>query len=436
MKRFLAIGFLVLLAVGGLVWLRVGGHKPAAAQADAAIPVGTAVAALADVPLTVDGIGTVQALNTVNIRPMVDGPLTEIRFREGQDVRAGDVLARIDARTYQAAYDQAVAKKAQDEATLANAQRDLARYDKLARKTSTAPPSKPIPSAARWRKDEALVRQDQAQVDTARTNLGYTTIIAPVDGRTGIRQVDLGNSGAQHGRDADHGGDHAAADLGGIHAAAADAAAGRGGHRGGAGNAGGAAVEALPQDGGGDPDGAARSTRRARPRPGCRAGQRGRSEHRHHQAEGDVPQPGVCACGPAPSSTSGWRCAWIGVWSPCRQRRSSAGRKGRSCSSWALTIWRIATPITIARQDETVAVVSSGLQAGQMVVTDGASRLTEGSHVRRLGNANTRWAGELNIRGGTRTRAERPLNKGLESVTERSRRVQAEDAPVRNASVQ
>ena len=82
-----------------VVWLRSGKHKADAAKTpDTSIPVATAQAALADVPLTVDGIGTVQALNTVNIHAMVDGPLVEIRFREGQDVRQGDVLARIDAR--------------------------------------------------------------------------------------------------------------------------------------------------------------------------------------------------------------------------------------------------------------------------------------------------------------------------------------------------
>ncbi len=186
---------------------------------------------LADVPLTVDGIGTVQALNTVNIKPMVDGPLTEIRFREGQDVHVGDVLARIDSRTYQAAYDQAVAKKAQDEATLANAQRDLGRYDKLA-KTQYTTAQQADTQRSTVAQTTALVRQDQAQVDSARTNLSYTTITAPVDGRTGIRQVDLGNLVHSTRRHADHRGDHAAPDLCRVHPAAADAAAGGGRHRG------------------------------------------------------------------------------------------------------------------------------------------------------------------------------------------------------------
>ncbi|WP_457825507.1 biotin/lipoyl-binding protein, partial [Staphylococcus aureus] len=89
------------------------------------IPVAVAAATKRDVSIYLDGIGTVQALNTVSIRPLVDGQLIEVRFREGQDVAKGDVLARIDPRTYQATYDQAVAKKAQDEANLANARLDL-----------------------------------------------------------------------------------------------------------------------------------------------------------------------------------------------------------------------------------------------------------------------------------------------------------------------
>ena len=86
----------------------------------------------ADVPVTLDAIGTAQALNTVTVRSQVDGKLIEVNFKEGQDVKAGDVLARIDPTTYQAQYDQAVAKKAQDEALLANARIDLDRYTRLA----------------------------------------------------------------------------------------------------------------------------------------------------------------------------------------------------------------------------------------------------------------------------------------------------------------
>jgi multidrug efflux system membrane fusion protein len=197
MKRFLLAVVGIIAVVIVLVWYR--GHQKAAqtaahdaAAGRAAVPVATAKAAYADVPVTLDGIGTVQALYTVSIHPMVDGPLVSVKFREGQDVHAGDVLAQIDPRTYQAAYDQAVAKKAQDEANLANAQLDLGRYNKLA-KTQYTTAQQADTQRATVAQDEAIVRQDQAQIDTARTNLSYTTITAPVQGRTGIRQVDAGN---------------------------------------------------------------------------------------------------------------------------------------------------------------------------------------------------------------------------------------------------
>lgn len=197
MKRFLLALLAGLCIIGVLVVLR-GREKAAsdaahdAASAQTAIPVAVGRVTYADVPVYLDGIGTVQALNTVSIRPMVDGPLTQVRFREGQDVHAGDVLAQIDPRTYQATYDQAVAKKAQDEATLANARLDLARYEKLA-KTQYTTAQQADTQRATVAQDEAMIRQDQAQIDSARTNLSYTTIAAPVQGRTGIRQVDVGN---------------------------------------------------------------------------------------------------------------------------------------------------------------------------------------------------------------------------------------------------
>ena len=165
--------------------------RPGSKDGDA-IPVLTATATVADVPEYLDALGTVQAFNTVNIKAMIDGPLTEVRFVEGQDVKAGDVLARIDPRPYQAALDQAVAKKAQDEASLANARVDLARYQKLAATAYTSSQTSDT-QKAQVAQDVALVEQDQAQIDTARTNLSYTTIASPLAGRTGIRQVDQGN---------------------------------------------------------------------------------------------------------------------------------------------------------------------------------------------------------------------------------------------------
>ena len=159
---------------------------------DDPVPVLVAAATRADVPVYLDALGTVQAFNTVSIKPMIDGPLIAVLFKEGQDVRAGDVLARIDPRPYQAALDQMTAKKAQDEANLANARVDLARYQKLVATAYTSAQTSDTQKAT-VAQDEAIVRQDQAQIDTARTNLSYTTISSPLDGRTGIRQVDSGN---------------------------------------------------------------------------------------------------------------------------------------------------------------------------------------------------------------------------------------------------
>jgi multidrug efflux system membrane fusion protein len=196
MRRAILILLLLAVAGGGawLVWHRSSGGTAAARRnaANQPVPVLVATARSADVPIWLDGLGTVQAFNSVTVRSMIDGPLVEVRFQEGQDVRAGDVLARIDPRPYQAALDQAVAKKAQDDATLANARLDLIRYIKLAQ-TSYTTQQQADTQKSLVAQDEAIVRQDQAQIDTAQTNLSYTTIAAPLAGRTGIRQVDAGN---------------------------------------------------------------------------------------------------------------------------------------------------------------------------------------------------------------------------------------------------
>ena len=159
---------------------------------DTPIPVLAARAKAEDVPIYLDGLGTVQAFNTVQVRAMVEGPLQEVRFREGQDVRKGDILALIDPRPTQAALDQATAKKQQDEANLANARLDAARYAKLAA-TAFSSAQQSDTARAQVNQLEAQVRGDQAQIDTARTQLGYTTMTAPFDGRVGIRQLDPGN---------------------------------------------------------------------------------------------------------------------------------------------------------------------------------------------------------------------------------------------------
>jgi len=186
---------LVLAAIAGAIWFWPPGAFDRAAdnrKTGQPIPVVVAPAARLDVPIYLDGLGTVQAFYTVTIHTMVDGPLVAVGFKEGQDVRKGEVLAQVDPRTYQAALDQVTAKKAQDEALLANARVDLARYQKLvATNYTTAQQADTQKSLVAQL--EAQVRQDQAQIDTARTQLSYCTIVSPIDGRTGIRQVDPGN---------------------------------------------------------------------------------------------------------------------------------------------------------------------------------------------------------------------------------------------------
>jgi len=171
--------------------LSKGGRRggPAASEP---VPVLATAARAADVPVFLDGVGTAKALNTVTVRSQVDGKIINISFTEGQDVPAGYVLAKIDPATYQAAFDQTVAKKAQDEAQLANARLDLDRYTRLAA-TNAVNKQQLDTQRALVTQLEAQIKLDQAAVDNARAILSYTDIVAPIAGRTGIRLVDVGN---------------------------------------------------------------------------------------------------------------------------------------------------------------------------------------------------------------------------------------------------
>ncbi len=192
---------LVLALLGGAgAWLW---YRPQPAQQGPArmgprgaggppVSVAIAPAERRDVPISLEALGTVQATNTITVRAQVDGQLVEIAFREGQEVKRGDVLARIDPRAYQAALDQALAKKAQNEALLANARLDLQRYAQLARSQGVSQQQQDT-QRAQVAQYEALVAADQAQIDAARTQLDFTTIRAPIDGRVGLRGVDQGN---------------------------------------------------------------------------------------------------------------------------------------------------------------------------------------------------------------------------------------------------
>lgn len=156
------------------------------------VPVSAAAATVQDLPVMLDALGTVQAFNTITVVPQVSGRLIEIAFREGQEVREGDVLVRLDPRPYQAALDQAIATRAQREAQLANARLDLQRYTQLVR-SNGASQQQLDTQRATVAQLEAQLNFDQATIDAARVQLEYTTIRSPVNGRVGLRLVDIGN---------------------------------------------------------------------------------------------------------------------------------------------------------------------------------------------------------------------------------------------------
>jgi multidrug efflux system membrane fusion protein len=196
-RRRYIIYAVVLLAVAGALYYVFG--TPAQQQrrasrfaADGPVPVLVAPAALADVPVYLDAVGTTKALNTVTVRAQVDGKLLSVGFKEGQDVKKGDVLAQIDPTTFKATLDQAVAKKAQDQALLTNAQNDMARYEQLAA-TNAINKQQADTQRSLVAQYTAQVQSDQAAAESAQATLAYTTIKAPIDGRTGIRAVDEGN---------------------------------------------------------------------------------------------------------------------------------------------------------------------------------------------------------------------------------------------------
>jgi multidrug efflux system membrane fusion protein len=169
---------------------RKGGGGPGTATDP--IPVVAVDARLANVPVYLDGVGTARALNTVTVRAQVDGRLLNILFTEGQDVPKGFRLAKIDPTIYQAQFDQAVAKKTQDEATLANAKLDLERYMRLA-STNAINKQQLDTQKALVNQLEAQVKADMAAIENARAYLSYTDVVAPIAGRTGIRLIDEGN---------------------------------------------------------------------------------------------------------------------------------------------------------------------------------------------------------------------------------------------------
>jgi multidrug efflux system membrane fusion protein len=156
------------------------------------VPVSVTVAARRNVPIYLTGLGTVQAMLTVGIHAQVDGKLQEVPFAEGELVKKGDVLARIDPRLFQAAFDQAKAKRAQDEAQLVAARKDLTRFKTLALKSFETEQNVDL-QQAKVDQLSAAIDADAAAIESAQTQLEYTTITAPSDGRIGVRLVDPGN---------------------------------------------------------------------------------------------------------------------------------------------------------------------------------------------------------------------------------------------------
>ena len=165
---------------------------PPVAGGGKAVPVQVATAEKGDFPVVLVGLGTVEANNTVLVRSRVDGQILRLNFAEGQVVQKGDLLAEIDPRPYKAALEQAQAKKSQDEANLANANRDLGRYTSLA-KNDYATRQQLDTQTAQVAQLTAQIAADQALVDNAQTQLDYATIRAPITGRVGFRLTDQGN---------------------------------------------------------------------------------------------------------------------------------------------------------------------------------------------------------------------------------------------------
>src|SRR5580700_5325393 len=197
--RKVAIAAGAVLALTALAAMpRVAGNSVPAAEAQTppptapGVPVTAGAVAAADVPVFLNALGTVQAYNMVTIRSRVDGQIVKVAFNEGQDVKAGSPLIEIDPRPFQAALDQAQAAKAKDEAQLTGAQLDLARYSQLVG-TGYQTRQSYDQQKALVGQLQASIKADEAQIETARLNLGYADIRAPFDGRLGIRMVDVGN---------------------------------------------------------------------------------------------------------------------------------------------------------------------------------------------------------------------------------------------------
>ena len=171
---------------------RASSGGAAASMAPTGVPVGVGPATTEDLPIWLSGVGAVQPLNMVTVKVRVDGQLERVAFTEGQEVHAGDLLAQIDPRTFQAQLKQAEANRAKDEAQLANTKVDLARFSKLS--SLGASPTQSVDTLkAQVASLEATLQADQAMIDTARLQVEFTDVTSPIDGRVGLRLVDPGS---------------------------------------------------------------------------------------------------------------------------------------------------------------------------------------------------------------------------------------------------
>jgi len=189
---FMAAGIALASFAAFVIFWRHTTTQAAQPAAAPAVPVVVSEAAQRDVPIYYHALGTVYALNTVAIRAQVNGQIISIDFRQGQDVRKGDVLAKIDPAPFKAALDQTVSKKSEDEAQLIDAEKDLARYKVLVLKDFETQQNVDA-QQAKVDQTKATIDADQAAIEAAQTQLNYATIVAPIDGVVGFRQVDIGN---------------------------------------------------------------------------------------------------------------------------------------------------------------------------------------------------------------------------------------------------
>jgi multidrug efflux system membrane fusion protein len=185
---------IAVLAIGGILIItsRPDRAAPAAAITAPGVPVVAATVLQHDVPIYLRGIGTVIAYNTVIVRSQIQGQIVSINFTEGQSVLKGDLLAQIDPAPYQAQLDQVTAIRARDEAQLKNAQDNLSRYTDLGNK-GWATPQLVDTQNAQVAELQAAIKADEALIEAAKVQLGYTRLTSPIDGVTGIRQIDIGN---------------------------------------------------------------------------------------------------------------------------------------------------------------------------------------------------------------------------------------------------